>query len=66
MIDRATELSGLLGRPGVVSWFIRNGVSPFTCCGTIPGTLGLLLETKHVPNENAFIQRLNDYLTPSP
>ncbi len=48
--------------PGIVSWFILHGVSPFSCYGAFPDTLGRLLELKQVPDANAFIQELNDFL----
>jgi hypothetical protein len=62
VITQETELEDLVKQPGVISWFIQHGVSPFSCYGTFPGTLGRLLEIKHVQNVDAFLQGLNDFL----
>ena len=62
MITQESELEDLMKKPGIISWFIQHGVSPFSCYGTFPGTLGKLLEIKHVSHVQAFIRELNDFL----
>jgi hypothetical protein len=62
VITLETNLEDLMNKPGVISWFIQHGVSPFSCYGTFPGTLGKLLEIKHVPNVDAFLRGLNAFL----
>jgi hypothetical protein len=62
VITQETELEDLMKRPGIISWFIQHGVSPFSCYGTFPGTLGRLLEIKHVSDVEAFIRELNGFL----
>ncbi|AFV12357.1 hypothetical protein Tph_c21640 [Thermacetogenium phaeum DSM 12270] len=48
--------------PEVISYFIEQGINPIFCVGAFPGCLGKLLEIKGVPNPDAFIRGLNDYL----
>lgn len=62
MITRETQVEELLKVPGVVSWFIQHGVSPFSCYGAFPDTVGRLLELKRVPDIEAFIRELNGFL----
>ena len=59
MIGRDTPVEDLTGIPGLVTWFIRHGVSPFSCSGAFPGTLGRLLEIKGVQDIDAFIAGLD-------
>jgi hypothetical protein len=52
----------LMRIPGVIAWCIRHGVSPFSCSGAFPGTVGKLLELKGVVDGDKFIHELNDSL----
>jgi hypothetical protein len=62
MITRDTQVEDIVEIPGIVSYFIQNGVSPITCSGAFPQTLGRLLEIKKVPDPDAFIDGLNGFL----
>jgi len=62
MITRDTQVEDIVKIPGIVSYFIQNGVSPITCSGAFPQTLGRLLEVKKVPDPEAFINGLNGFL----
>ena len=62
MITRDTQVEEIVNIPGIVSYFIQNGVSPITCSGAFPQTLGRLLEIKKVPDPEAFIDGLNNFL----
>lgn len=61
-ITRDTQVEDVVRIPGIVSYFIRNGVSPITCSGAFPQTLGRLLEIKKVRDPDAFINGLNVFL----
>lgn len=62
MISRDTQVEDIVSIPGVTTYFIREGVSPITCSGAYPQTLGRLLEIKKVPDPDAFIDGLNAFL----
>lgn len=62
MITRETQVEDLMKNPGVISWFIQHGISPFSCYGAFPDTVGRLLEIKRVPDVDAFLQELSDFL----
>ena len=62
MITRDTQVEEIVKIPGIISYFIQNGVSPITCSGTYSQTLGILLEIKKVPNQDVFIDALNAFL----
>ncbi|HNX30528.1 MAG TPA: hypothetical protein PKM35_02905 [Holophaga sp.] len=62
MVTRETQVEELLRTPGLIAWFIQRGVSPFSCYGAFPDTLGRLLELKRVPDPDAFIRELNVFL----
>ena len=49
--------------PRAVSYFIQNGVSPISCAGAFPTTLGKLLEMKKVQDIDGFIEGLNDFIS---
>ena len=49
--------------PQAVSYFIQNGVSPISCAGAFPTTLGKLLEMKKVQDIDGFIEGLNDFIS---
>jgi hypothetical protein len=62
MISRDTQVEDIVKIPGTVTYFIQEGVSPITCSGAYPQTLGRLLEIKNVPDPDAFIDGLNAFL----
>ena len=62
MITKDTPVEDIVKIPGMVTYFIMNGVSLVTCSGAFPQTLGRLLEIKKVSDPDAFIKGLNDYL----
>lgn len=62
MIDKDTPVEQILEDSDCVGYFIERGVSPFTCSGAFPQSLGRLLEIKRVPDPQAFIDGLNDFL----
>lgn len=62
MITKDTLVEEIVDTPGVVSYFIQNGFSPITCSGAYSQTLGRLLEIKKVPDPDAFIKGLNNFL----
>jgi len=62
MITRDTPVEEIVKTPGIISYFIQNGVSPITCSGTYSRTLGRLLEIKKVRDPDAFIEGLNAFL----
>jgi len=63
MITQDTQVEEIVKIPGVVGYFIQNGVSPVTCSGAFPQTLGRLLEIKKVADPDAFIDGLNRFLS---
>jgi hypothetical protein len=62
MITRDTQVEEIVKIPGIISYFIQNGVSPITCSGAYSQNLGRLLEIKKVPDPDAFIEGLNHFL----
>ena len=60
MITRDSQIEDLLQVPGTVAWFVEHGLSPFSCAGAFPGTLGRLLELKGVQDADAFIKALDE------
>lgn len=62
MITRDTDIELLLATPGVVTWFVMRGISPFSCFGAYPGTVGRLLEARQVADPEGFILELNTFL----
>jgi hypothetical protein len=62
MITRNTQVEEIVTIPGVISYFIERGVSPITCSGAYPQSLGRLLEIKKVPDPDGFIEGLNAFL----
>ncbi len=62
MITRNTQVEEIVKIPGIISYFIEHGVSPITCDGAFPQTIGRLLEIKKVPDPDGFINGLNAYL----
>jgi len=62
MITKDTLVEDILRQYDVMTYFIKNGVSPFSCAGAYPESLGRLLEIKKVKDADAFIQGLNKYI----
>jgi len=62
MVTKDTLVEDIVHIPGVVSYFIQQGVSPVTCTGAYPQNIGRLLEIKKLPNPNAFIEGLSAFL----
>jgi len=62
MITRDTQVEDIMDIPGIIGYFIQNGVSPITCSGAFPQTLGRLLEIKKVADPDAFIDGLNAFI----
>lgn len=62
MITRDTQIEDIVNIPGVVTYFIQQGVSPISCAGAFPQPLGKLLELKKVADPDAFIAGLNAFL----
>ncbi|CAA7600122.1 Hypothetical protein DEACI_0772 [Acididesulfobacillus acetoxydans] len=62
MINRDSSVEEIMEIPGVMTFFIENGISPFSCAGSFPGSLGKLLELKRVSPEKqeAFIKMLSE------
>jgi len=58
-ITRETQVEDLVGVAGAVSYFIEHGVSPISCSGAFPRSLGELLELKKVADPDALIAGLN-------
>ena len=48
--------------PETVTYFIMNKVSPVSCAGAYPKTLGEMLASKKVEDIDEFIQGLNDFI----
>lgn len=48
--------------PGIITYFIKNGVSPFSCAGAYPASIGKLLEVKKITKPENFIKGLNQYI----
>jgi hypothetical protein len=62
MLTRESQVEDIMALPGLIAWCIRHGVSPFSCYGAFPGTLGRLLEIKGVQDVDGFIQAMNTEL----
>jgi hypothetical protein len=48
--------------PQTVGYFIMNKVSPFSCAGAYPKTLGEMLTARNVPDAAGFIRGLNELI----
>ena len=63
MITSDTQVEKIMEQhPEVVSYFIQKGVSPISCAGAFPATLGMLLTIKKVEDVDGFIKGLNDFI----
>jgi len=62
-ITKDTQVEEIIREhPEAVSYFIQMGVSPISCSGAFPATLGTLLEIKRVDDADGFIRGLNEFL----
>ncbi len=61
-ITKDTQVEEIVKIKGVVSYFIQHGVSPISCSGAFPQSLGNLLSIKKVADPDAFIEGLNAYI----
>lgn len=61
MIDKDTLLEDIVKLPGVIEYFIEAGISPVSCSGAFPMTVGRLLEMKKIPNPEAFLEGLRKF-----
>jgi hypothetical protein len=61
-ITKDTQVEEIMKIKGVVSYFIEHGVSPISCSGAFPQSLGKLLSIKEVADPDAFIEGLNAYV----
>jgi hypothetical protein len=62
MITLDSQVEDLLAKPGVMTFFIERGYSPFSCSGAFPDTVGRFLAIKGVPDPEGFIRELNAFL----
>ena len=58
MITRDTQVEDLLQLPGAMAFCIQRRVSPFSCHGAYPDTLGRLLERRGVADIDGFLRDL--------
>ncbi len=61
-ITEDTQVEEIMKIKGVISYFIEHGVSPISCSGAFPQSLGKLLSIKKVADPDAFIEGLNAYV----
>ena len=59
MITKDTPVEEIMQKYDVLAYFLENGISPFSCAGAFPQSLGKLLEIKKVKDPDAFIAGLN-------
>ena len=62
MITKDTPVEEIMQKYDVLTYFLENGVSPFSCAGAFPQNLGKLLEIKKVKDPDAFIAGLNAWI----
>lgn len=55
-----TPAEEVLNLPGAMTYCVKNGVSPFSCAGEYPGSIGELLRRRNVKNPEGFIAGLNE------
>ena len=63
MITKDTNVEEIMEIDNIIPYFIRHGVSPISCSGAFPQSLGNLLKIKKVADPDAFIAGLNDFIT---
>lgn len=66
IITKDTLVEDIVKIPGIIAYFIQEGVSPISCSGAFPMTLGKLLEVKKAPDPEAFIHGLNVFVNEQP
>jgi hypothetical protein len=62
VVTKDTQVEEVVKIKGVISYFIQRGVSPISCSGAFPQSLGNLLSIKKVADPDAFIEGLNEYI----
>ncbi|SEA15458.1 hypothetical protein SAMN05660420_01406 [Desulfuromusa kysingii] len=63
-ISKETLVEDILDAyPQCVSYFIMNKVSPFSCAGAFPSTLGEMLKSRKVEDIEGFIHGLNEAIS---
>lgn len=55
-----TPAEEVLNLPGAMTYCVKNGVSPFSCAGDYPGSIGELLARRNVKDPAGFIAGLNE------
>ena len=63
MVTKDTEIEEIMRIDDVITYFILNGVSPISCSGAFPQSLGNLLKIKKVADPEAFIEGLNTFIS---
>lgn len=66
MVTLDTKVEELMKIPGIVNYCVQKGVSLITCSDVFPDTIGKLLKLKNVPDPDAFINDLKDYVETLP
>ncbi|WP_207259785.1 hypothetical protein [Desulfovibrio sp. Huiquan2017] len=61
-VTAETMVEDMLGIPGVITYCIQRGFSPYQCSGSYPCSLGKLLDVRNIPNPEEFIAGLNAFL----
>jgi hypothetical protein len=63
LITAETQVEEIMEKyPQTVAYFIKNKVSPFSCAGAFPKTLGELLAARNVGDAAGFIKGLNEMI----
>jgi len=58
-----TQIEEVMDRyPKAVAYFIEKGVSPISCSGAFPKSLGEFLKIKKVEDIENFVNGLNDFI----
>jgi arylsulfatase A-like enzyme len=63
MITENTQIEEIVQNYDVIPYFIKCGVSPISCSGAFPQSLGNFLRMKKVTDPVAFIDGLNSYIS---
>ncbi|WP_419785705.1 hypothetical protein [Pseudodesulfovibrio sp.] len=61
-ITAETLVEDILDIPGVITFCIGEGFSPYQCSGSYPCSLGKLLATRNIPDPDGFIERMNAFV----
>jgi hypothetical protein len=62
LITLDTKVEEIINIPGITGYCIQKGVSLITCSDVFPDTIGKLLALKNVPDPEAFVSDLNNYV----